>query len=237
MEVAKNKPFKTIRLGESPYIIGIGGKEASKDMKMIFIEKTTLKHLTTRIINDIENGKLIIDVHETDETKDKLSGEAYKPIIRINFDYKALERDKQKLTIEVNDLLKKIIVPVENSEIFKDKRIVPILPDNKILLDNTLGKDWTISDKKLTEIMHVIKEFSDLERLGYDRAFIQDNKKIIGTIFIKDGRWNYLNVMTLMKEFLLLFEPYITTEIISKEEFFSKIKTIQTETINVKSID
>lgn len=205
------KPLKRIRLENQPFVVGLGGTKQSKDAKLIFIDKTMDKHHTLRMILE-DDGKLVMDIHTTDETKDKKTENAHTPILKMVIDSKALERDTEKLTRELAGLTNKMTMPIENGELFKDGIFIPIVTDNRLLSYTKSGKEATISETELTNLINSIKGIEDLEHLKIDRAMVQKGEQIVGVIFKKAEKWCYLDMVGLMKAILLLYEPYMKIE-------------------------
>ena len=227
---ATPKPPKRIRLGKLPYVFGIGGSKESKDMKLMFIEKATNKHYTFRTIVDQENGKLTFEMHATDEGKKhkaiqegKPTREAYDPLIRMILDPKALEKDAERIMIDL--VISKTVV-VERNEVFTGKAIIPISKDNKLMELKKGGKEGHIDDEKLMKLVESIHGVEDLDTQGYVAAAVQGaNRTGFGALFKKGGKWYYLDMMAYVKEALLLFEPYLTIEgKTTKEEFINALK-------------
>ncbi len=227
-EAEKMRKFpKRILFSKFPLIIGLGGGKASEDIKIIFIKKDEKKHFTLRIINYEEEGKLVLDFHSTDETKDKIKNkkEAYVTLMKFIFDSKALKRDTEKLNETFLKLLEKRILSVEGNKIFKGKSIVPLSYDISLLQQKYLGKDLIFDEnEEFTKIVNSIHGIEDLDRLNQDIAMIYENDGTIrGVIFKKEGKWNYIDIPTFIKEFLMLLEPYWTIEgIVNKKEFLAE---------------
>ena len=227
------KPPKRIRLGKLPYVVGIGGTKESKDMKLVFIEKATNKHYTFRIIPNQENGRLVFEMHITDEEKKhkaiqegKSTKEAYDTLIRMIFDLKALEKDAEKIGKGMIDLAISKTVVVESNEIFTGKTITPISKDNKLMELKKGGKEGYIDDEKLMKLVESIHGVEDLDEQGYVAAAVQGaNRTGFGAVFKKEGKWYYLDMLAYGKEAFLLFEPYLTIEgKMTKDEFIGALK-------------
>ena len=226
VEPSKSRPLKRILLGDSPYLC-IGGGELSKDIKFIFIDKVSGKHYTLRLINDLEQGKVTVDFHSTDESINKLTGKAQTPIFKIICDLKGIERDNEKLEKAVKSLLLSKIQSVKSEEIFKGKTIVPVISGERISEIKKSGKEVRINDKKLTEFIKGTKGPADLEKFDINKGIIRENGKTTGVVFVRDGVWNYLDLIDFMRAIITLFEPYIiTTEGVSKDEFLSKTNSL-----------
>ena len=227
------KPPRRIRLGKLPYVLGIGGTTESKDMKLMFIEKATNRHYTFRIITDQENGRLVFEMHTTDEEKKhkaiqegKPTKEAYDTLIRMILDIKALQKDAEKIGKGMADLAISKTVVLESNEIFAGKTITPISKDNKLMELKKGGKEGHIDDEKLMTLVSSIHGVEDLDKQGYAAAAVQGaNRTGFGAVFKKKGKWYYLDMMAYGKEALLLFEPYLTIEgKMTKEEFINALK-------------
>jgi hypothetical protein len=227
------KPPKRIRLGSLPYLIGIGGKKESNDIKLMFIEKGIDKRQTISIINDPANEKVVFDIHTTDQAKKAkaiASGvspyDAYESIIKMSFDIKQLTQDESKIERDFKELAMRCIKELENSDIAKDFTIVP-LSQNGLLKEHTGAKEMIIDDKKLLELTKTMHSIEDLERTDCDKAMIRDDKGLREVVFKKNGRWYYCDFSAFMKEVLNLLKPYIDIEIggkEAKEEFFETIR-------------
>lgn len=211
---------KRIRLGKLPYVVGIGGTKESKDMKLMFIEKAMNKHYTFRIMADQENGRLVFEMHATDEEKKykliqegKATKEAYVPFIRMILDFRALERDSEKMGTGIADLASKIAVAVESDEIFKDKAIIPISRDNGLFEERKSGKEVYIDDEKLMALVSNIHGVEDLDKNSFVAGIVRgESRHAWGCVFKKDGKWYYMDMLEYTRKVLLLLEPYITIE-------------------------
>jgi len=201
---------KRIRFGKFPVIIGIGGKSESKDIKLMFIEKGIKKHFTIRIISDKEQGKLILDFHNTDETKDKITNkkEAYTSLMKVIFDLKAVEKDADKINSAFLALLGKMMISIENNSLLEGRTIIPIAHNSPLLPTVRSGKD-----------------LDDLGKLGFKVGTVMEGNKARGVVFIKDGKWNYLDMLAFSREIFFLLEPYLSIDgIMTKEQFFAELK-------------
>lgn len=214
-------------------MVGIGGAKESKDMKLMFIEKTTGKHYTIRIIFDQENGKVTFDIHATDEEKKHTAikegrplGEAYDSLIRMTFDFKALAKDGEAFGRSMVGLASKYTIVVDGNEMFSGKVIIPISRDNSMVELKKGGKEGNIDDVKLMELVRSIKGVEDLDKYGFTAGTVQTaDRRLWGAVFKREGRWYYMDMAGYAREALLLFEPYITIEgKVTKEEFIGRLK-------------
>ena len=219
---------KRIRFGKFPVIIGIGGKSESKDIKLMFIEKGIKKHFTIRIISDKEQGKLILDFHNTDETKDKITNkkEAYTSLMKVIFDLKAVEKDADKINSAFLALLGKMMISIENNSLLEGRTIIPIAHNSPLLPTVRSGKDLVIEDNgELAKVISSIHTVDDLGKLGFKVGTVMEGNKARGVVFIKDGKWNYLDMLAFSREIFFLLEPYLSIDgIMTKEQFFAELK-------------
>jgi hypothetical protein len=228
--MVENKPKlpKCIKFGKLPVIVGIGGKEASKDMKLMFIEKELKKHFTIRFITDKEGRKFTLDMHTTDETKDKIANkkEAYTSLMKVTFDLKAIEKEAESINTSFLTLLKKMIVPIESSTMLEGKTLVPLSRNIKPSQEKSSGKELVIDDTGLAELISNIHGVDDLTKYGYNAGMTIEGEKVRGAVFLKDGKWNYIDMLAFAKETFILLAPYLEIEgVITKERFFEELKS------------
>lgn len=222
-------PIERIHLADTPFILAFGGSEEAKDRKLIFIDSVTKIRYTMSLILDNENGKVIIDFHQTDEnvsidmSKPRREQERYKPIIRIIIDTKGMNQDEQRIGEALKQAASQNEILVESDAVFAGKIIIPILKSFDAPHFFKKGKEVITDGKQLAMVVEQIKGVADLDRLGFNMATVKD-ERIGGAVYKKEDKWYYFDMIAFAKKGLLIFEPYITTEVISKEEFFGKLK-------------
>ncbi len=226
-------PVKKIRLLDTPFILALGGTKVASDAKMMFIDKTTGVHYTIRLINDKKNGRFIVDIHLTDEkvpidmSRARKDQDRYKSGTKIKFilDITSLNKDGQQIGESLRVIAEESTTPVENDTMFAWKAIIPMLKNFEAPYFSSQGKEATVNGKSLAALIEQIKSVSDLDRFGFNVAIVKDGR-IGGAVFKKEGKWYYFDMTGFAKKGILLFEPYITIEGVSKEEFFGKLKGI-----------
>ena len=146
----EKRKIKRLEIGNFPFAVGLGGKTASRDAKLIFIDKQLGKHFTLRIIKEEERGRLVFDFHSTDEKSDK-----HTSLLKIMLDMIALERDKEKIEKEIASLPNRIITQITNEDFLDGKVLVPIINSGLILQKKPHKTLFLDSDKLNALIGHL----------------------------------------------------------------------------------
>ncbi len=224
---------KTIKLDDTPYGVYFGGTKESNDVKIGFIVEGTNKHYTIRIIVDKEHGKLIFDIHSTDESKKAVAiregrspDEAYESIVKMSFDFKELEKHSKEFELQMKKLVNKYLIPIKSSKEFEDSIIIPIQSDYEIVELNNRSKKVHVNSNEMLKLLESIHSAEDLDNNGFKLGIVQIiDENIKGALFKRDGKWYYFDMISSAKELILLLEPYMTFEgKITKTEFIEKLK-------------
>ena len=222
----KPKKLKRIRMSSNPFILGLGGKEASKDSKMVFIDPIKGQHYTLRIIKEAEDI-LVLDFHLTMHKKEVVTEESHTPMMKIKFDLKTLKLNEAAATAALQDLIKRAPKAIENNDVFEGKVITPLAntpQDNKLLIRSKFGREATVNEAKLKDLVESIHGVEDLQRLGYIAAMVTAKdargKTRFTFVLFKEGKWYYFDALSFFKQVFLILSPAISySEGITKEEF------------------
>lgn len=213
----EGQKIKRLEIGNFPFLIGLGGKEASKDTKIMFFDKKEKKHLTIRII--FEEKRLVLDFHMTDE-KDN----SHKSIGKMIIDAEGMIKDKDKVEKQFMELPSKIIAPA-NDEYLEGKILVPIVNDG-LITQKKPKKTMFLDSDRLMELVGKLKGTKALQENHIDRTFVQEGKIHKGTLLLIKGSWYYMDVDKLRKEAFLILKPYLDVEGMDREEFLNGIEAV-----------
>ncbi|MCL4446879.1 MAG: hypothetical protein M0Z77_08415 [Thermoplasmatales archaeon] len=229
-----SKPPKKIKFEGFPLVVAMGGMDLSKDMKISFIEKGTGMHYTIRIIPPKDNRKLILDIHATDEKKKnkaikegRSTKEAYESIIKMTLDIERMAEDGEKIGRGIQSVVINGMREIKSEVTLKDSLFLPLPDNDNPLFEQRSGRELYLDERKFMMI-NGIRNLDNLERKGFTKGIIYgESGKIEGSIFKREGKWYFMDIMAIQREITLLLFPYMTIEgKITKNEI---IKTLLDE--------